>query len=79
VVGYKAEEAIFEAMIRIRRTVIPVWTTASAFFAAALIVLVTILRPSVVSSTYLFSLVVAAIALSISSYEAIRSLSLDRI
>jgi predicted DNA-binding transcriptional regulator len=64
-VGYAAEEAVFEAMIRIRRTVIPLWTTASAFFAAALFVLVTILRPSAISSTYLFSLVVTVVALSI--------------
>jgi predicted DNA-binding transcriptional regulator len=72
-VGYAAEEAVFEAMIRIKRTVIPLWTTASAFFAAALIVLVTILRPAVISSTYLFSLVVATVALSISVYETISS------
>ena len=75
VVGYAAEEAVFEAMIRIRRTVIPLWTTATAFFAAAMVVLVTILRPAVISSTYIFSLVVAAVALSIAVYESFRSVS----
>lgn len=74
-VGYAAEEAVFEAMIRIRRTVIPLWTTATSFFAASLIVLATILRSSMLSSTYLFSVVVAMVALSISGYETLRSLS----
>ncbi len=78
-VGYAAEEAVFEAMIRIKRAVIPVWTTASAFFAAALIVLVTILRPPIISSTYLFSLVIAVVALSISAYETVTSFSGDGI
>jgi predicted DNA-binding transcriptional regulator len=77
--GYVAEEAVFEAMLRIRRTVIPLWTTASDFFAAALVVLVTILRPPVIGSTYLFSLVVAVVALSISVYETVRSLGGDAI
>jgi predicted DNA-binding transcriptional regulator len=77
VAGYVTEEAVFEAMIRIRRTVIPVWTTASTFFAASLVMLVTILRPPVISSTYLFSLLVAVVALSISVYETIRSLSVE--
>jgi predicted DNA-binding transcriptional regulator len=79
VVGYAAEEAVFEAMIRIKRTVIPLWTTASAFFAASLIVLVTILRPTIISSTYLFSLVVAVVALAISAYETVTSFSGDGI
>ena len=77
--GYAAEKAVFEAMVRIKRTVIPVWTTATAFFAAAVIVLVTILRPPIISSTYLFSLVVAVVALSISVYETVRSFSGDGI
>jgi predicted DNA-binding transcriptional regulator len=78
-VGYVAEEAVFEAMIRIRRTVIPLWTTATAFFSASILVLLTILRPVVVSSSYLFSLVIAISALSISLYETLRSLSGDGI
>jgi predicted DNA-binding transcriptional regulator len=77
--GYVAEEGVFEAMIRIRRTVIPLWTTASAFFAAALVVMITILRPSIISSTYLFSLVVAVVALSISAYETVKSFRGDGI
>jgi len=77
--GYVAEEGVFEAMIRIRRTVIPLWTTASVFFAAAIVVMITILRPSIISSTYLFSLVVAVVALSISAYETVKSFKGDGI
>jgi len=72
--GYVADRAIFEAMIRIRRTVIPLWTTATSFFAAGLVVLLTILRPASISSTYLFSLIIDVVALAICTYETIRSL-----
>jgi hypothetical protein len=37
------------------------------------------LRPAVLGSTYLFSLVVALVALSISTYETLRSLRGDGI
>jgi len=77
--GYVAEEAVFEAMVRIRRMVIPVWTTATTFFAGALLVLLTLLRPAVVNGIYLFSLVITLVALSISAYEAITSLGGDGI
>jgi len=72
--GYVAEEAVFEAMVRIRRTVIPLWTTVTTFFAGALLVLLTILKPSVVNGTWLFSLVITIVALSISAYQAVTSL-----
>jgi hypothetical protein len=77
--GYVAEEAVFEAMLRIRRTVIPLWTTATTFFAGALVVLFTILRPTVIGGLYLFSLIVTVVAVSISAYEAIVSLGGDGI
>ena len=73
--GYVAEKAVFEAMLRIRRTVIPLWTTATTFFGAAIVALLTILRPPVIASTYVFSLVVAVVALSISAYETYSSLA----
>jgi DNA-binding MarR family transcriptional regulator len=73
-VGYVAEEAIFEAMVRIRRTVIPLWTTATAFFGAGLIALLTLFRPASLSSSYLFSLIIAVAALSISVHETVESL-----
>lgn len=77
--GYVAEEAVFEAMVRIRRMVIPLWTTATTFFAGALLVLLTFLRPDAVSGIFLFSLVITLVALSVSAYEAIASLGGDGI
>ena len=72
VVGLVAEEAVFEAMIRVRRTVIPLRATASAFFAIALVLLATLLRPAYISSTYVFSLCVTIVALSTSVYETVK-------
>jgi predicted DNA-binding transcriptional regulator len=72
--GYVTDEAVFEAMIRIRHVVIPVWTTTTAFFAASLIVLFTFLRPPGMGSTYLFSLVVIAVAFFVCAYEALEGL-----
>jgi hypothetical protein len=77
VTGYVAEEAVFEAMIRVRRIVIPLWTTASAFFSAAIVVLLTLLGPPTISSTYVFSLLVAVVALSIAVHQTFRSFSSD--
>ena len=76
-VGYSAEEAVFEAMVRIRRTVIPVRATASVFFAVALVMLLTLLRPSYVGSAYVFSVVVIGVALFISVYEMARDASTE--
>lgn len=73
--GFVAEEAVFEAMVRIRRTVIPLRATSSAFFALALVLLLTILRPGYIGSTYVFSLLVVAVALLISIYETVKGLS----
>ncbi len=73
--GFVTEEAVFEAMLRVRRTIIPLWTTASAFFGASVFVLGVLLRPQVITSSYLFSLVVAAVAFSICAYEAFESLT----
>jgi predicted DNA-binding transcriptional regulator len=72
--GYVAENAIFEEMVRIRRTVVPLWTTTTSFFVVAFIVLITILRPTIISSTYIFSLVIAGASICVSAYEAVRSL-----
>lgn len=76
-VGYSAEEAVFEAMVRIRRTVIPLRATASVFFAVALVMLLTLLRPSYVGSAYVFSVVVIGVALFISAYEMVRDASTE--
>jgi len=77
--GYVAEEAVFEAMIRIKRMVIPLWTTVTTFFGGALVVLLTILRPTVLNGLYIFSLIITVVAVIISVYQAIASLGRDGI
>jgi DNA-binding transcriptional ArsR family regulator len=73
--GYVVDRIVFENVIRIRRMVIPLQTTFVAFFASALVVLLTILRPSSITSTYVFSLVVCVVAIVVLLYEALRTLA----
>jgi predicted DNA-binding transcriptional regulator len=70
--GYSAEEAVFEAMVRIRRTVIPLRAATSVFFAVGLVMLLTLLRPPFVGSAYAFSVFMIGIALLISVLEMVR-------
>jgi len=73
--GYTVDRIVFENVIRIRRTVIPLQTTFVAFFASALVVLLTILRPASITATYVFSLIVCLAAMAILLYEALRTLA----
>jgi len=73
--GYTVDKIVFENVIRIRRTVIPLQATFVAFFASALVVLLTILRPASITSTYVFSLIVCAAAVVILLYEALKTLA----
>jgi DNA-binding transcriptional ArsR family regulator len=68
--GYVVDKTVFENMIRIRRTVLPLQVGYAAFFVTALMALVTIMRPTLLSSTYVFAVVVVAVAVGISMYEA---------
>lgn len=73
--GYTVDRIVFENVIRIRRTIIPLQTTFVAFFASALVVLLTILRPASITSTYVFSLIVCLAAIAILLYETLRTLA----
>jgi predicted DNA-binding transcriptional regulator len=73
--GYTVDKVVFENVIRVRRTVIPLQTTFVAFFAGALVVLLTILRPVSITSTYVFSLIVCMVAIVILLYEALKTLA----
>ena len=70
--GYVVEKTIFENMIRVRRTVLPLQVGYAAFFLTALLTLVTFMRPSALSSTYVFAITVVIIAAAISMFEAYR-------
>jgi len=68
--GYVVEKAVFENMIRIRRTVLPLQVGYAAFFVTALIALITIMKPSQLSSAYIFAVLVVAVAVGVSLFEA---------
>jgi hypothetical protein len=73
--GYVVDRVVFRNLIRIRRTVIPLQTTYATFFLSTLVILVTLLRPTVVTSIFVFALAVNLAAVVISLYEAIKTLA----
>lgn len=72
--GYNADRVVFENMIRIRRMVIPLWAAFSTFLAASVALLVTLLRPSSLTPSYVFSLITIAVALAVSLYQSVVTL-----
>jgi hypothetical protein len=68
--GYVVEKVVFENMIRVRRTALPLQTGYAAFFITALITLLTILRPTQLTSIYVFAVVVVMVAVGVSILEA---------
>lgn len=72
--GYVIDKVVFENVIRFRRLSIPFQAAYATFFAASLLILLTILRPNGVTSAYFFALVAIGVALAISLYETFRSL-----
>jgi predicted DNA-binding transcriptional regulator len=73
--GYVVDRMVYENMIRIRRSLIPLQVAYSAFFATALFILVIVLRPAVISGAYVFALFVIAVACGIFAYQATKSVS----
>ena len=71
--GYVVDRVVFENMIRVGRTVIPFQTSYATFFAATLVILLAFLRPTALTSLYLFALVVNAAALGISIFESAKA------
>ncbi len=71
--GYTVNKAVFENMIRLKRTVVPLQTAYAAFFLTAFLVLVVAMRPSELFPSYVFGVVVAAVAFAVSSYEAYKA------
>jgi len=72
--GYVVDRVLFGNLLRVRRMVLPLQITYSVLFAAALTVLLTVLRPSGLTSAYVFALVIIWIALAASLYESLKAL-----
>jgi hypothetical protein len=69
--GYVVDRVILGNLIRIRRMVLPYQVTYTVFFAAALAVLLVVLKPAgPPTSTYVFSVVVVWIGFAISFFES---------
>ena len=73
--GYSVDRVIFENVIRIRRTLIPLQTTYLAFFLSTLGILVLFFRPASVTSLFFFALVVNLGGVLITAYEAVKTFS----
>lgn len=72
--GYYVDRLVFENMIRIRRSLIPFQTTYTIFFCTTFAILLTVLRPTALSSLYVFSLVINLAAIVIFTSQVYRTL-----
>jgi hypothetical protein len=71
---YFVDAIVFENMIRIRRSLIPIQIGYFAFFATSFLILWFVLRPSIITKDYIFGLVIAAVGCVIFSYEVTRTI-----
>lgn len=76
--GYTVNKIMFENIIRIRRSLIPLHAIFAIFFASTFVSMVTIVRPPDLSSGYLFGVVVNISALAIFVYLTFTSLRKTR-
>src|SRR6266705_1459372 len=72
--GYVIEKVVFANIIRIRRIAIPVQTAYVSFFSATLVLMLSILRPTTIDSTYFFAVLVNSVALGVSLHEMAKTL-----
>ena len=81
--GYLVDRIVFENMIRIKRSVIPLQVTFAAFFGAMIVGLVLFLRPHsgsfYFSSIFLFGLVTNCVAFGIFAYQTIATVRQYRV
>jgi DNA-binding Lrp family transcriptional regulator len=73
--GYVADRIILENLVRLRKLLIPRNLFYTVFFVTSLVFLAILLRPSVLTREYIFSLAVVSVAAATSVYETIRALS----
>jgi hypothetical protein len=71
---YLVDRLVFENMIRIRRSLIPFQTTYTIFFCTTLVILLTLLRPGVLTSLFLFAVSINMAAIMIFASQAYRTL-----
>jgi len=72
--GYAVDRVLFENMIRIRNSLIPIHAAFAAFFAVIFGALVTILRPNYITNIYVVALITTLSSLSIFLVQAIEAI-----
>ena len=72
---YFVNRTVFENMIRVRRSLIPIQTAYAISFGTGFILLLLLFRPIVITSGYLFSLILIGLACALFTYQAVRSAS----
>jgi hypothetical protein len=72
--GYVVERMVLENIVRIGRMSFPVQTGYVAFFGVALLIMLVLLRPVTITSSYEFGLIVIAAALGVSIWETRKTL-----
>ena len=71
--GYVVDKNVFENVIRIRRSVIPIQVAYSVFFATMLVALFVLFRPDSASPLFIFALVAISLAVILFAYQAFKS------
>ena len=71
--GYTVNKIVFENMIRFRKTALPLQTAYVVFFLAALVVLLTVMRPDSLLSSYVFGVIVSGVGFAVSAFEAYKA------
>jgi predicted DNA-binding transcriptional regulator len=77
--GYMVDRMVFENMIRVKRTLVPIQSMLTAFLGTGLGVLLTFLRPDVPTPAFVFSLVVITGSFCVSVAQTVQALSQTRI
>ncbi len=70
---YFVDRIVFENMIRVRRSLIPLQTAYALSFATGFVLLLILFRPPVISSGYFFALIMIGLACGVFSYEALKA------
>lgn len=69
--GYVVDRVVFESMIRVGRSLIPIQVTFAAFFATTLAFLLTILRPNQLYAVWALALIIDCVALAVFALQAV--------
>ena len=70
---YFVNRMVFENMVRIKRSLIPLQTAYASSFGSGLVLLLLLFRPPVLTGGYLFSIILVGLACLIFSYQAVKT------